>query len=60
MDFHIQSPNITTAEKLGLPNGSSVGLVTPNGHIDGGLEAAAPWSGSNGHGAAATEVGTAG
>ena len=27
MDFHVQSPNITVAEKLGLPNGSSVGLV---------------------------------
>ena len=26
MDFHVQSPNITVAEKLGLPNGSSVGL----------------------------------
>jgi hypothetical protein len=59
MDFHIQSPNIVTAEKLGLPNGSSVGLVTPNGHIDGGLQAAAPWSKSNGHGAPAS-VGTAG
>ena len=29
MDFHVQSPNITVAEKLGLPNGSSVGLVIP-------------------------------
>ena len=29
MDFHVQSPNITVAEKMGLPNGSSVGLVTP-------------------------------
>jgi hypothetical protein len=46
MDFHVQSPNITVAEKLGLPNGSSVGLASPNGHIDGGLKAAAPWSGN--------------
>ena len=38
MDFHVQSPNITVAEKLGLPNGSSVGLVSPNGHLDGGTE----------------------
>ena len=59
MDFHIKSPNIVTAEKLGLPNGSSVGLATPNGHIDGGLQAAAPWSKSNGH-AAPASVGTAG
>jgi len=59
MDFQIQSPNIVTAEKLGLPNGSSVGLATPNGHIDGGLQAAAPWSKSNGH-AAPASVGTAG
>ena len=44
MDFHVQSPNITVAEKLGLPSGSSVGLVSPNGHIDGGLKGAAPWS----------------
>ena len=48
MDFHVQSPNITVAEKMGLPNGSSVGLVTPNGHIDGGLKAAAPWRNGNG------------
>jgi propane monooxygenase large subunit len=54
MDFHVQSPNITVAEKLGLPNGSSVGLVSPNGHIDGGLRAAAPWSngGAAGNGGA--------
>jgi hypothetical protein len=51
MDFHIQSSNITFAEKMGLPNGSSAGLGTPNGHIDGGLDAAAPWG--NGNGAAA-------
>jgi hypothetical protein len=51
MDFHIQSSNITFAEKMGLPNGSSAGLSTPNGHIDGGLDAAAPWG--NGNGAAA-------
>jgi hypothetical protein len=44
MDFHVQSPNITVAEKMGLANGSSVGLESPNGHIDGGLRAAAPWS----------------
>ena len=50
MDFHVQSPNITVAEKLGLPNGSSVGLVSPNGHIDGGLKAAAPWSNGSGNG----------
>jgi hypothetical protein len=48
MDFHVQSPNITVAEKLGLPNGSSVGLESPNGHLDGGLKAAAPWGNGNG------------
>ena len=53
MDFHIQSPNIAMAEALALPNGSSVGRQTSNGHIDGGLQAAAPWSKSNGHGAPA-------
>jgi propane monooxygenase large subunit len=53
MDFHVQSPNITVAEKLGLPNGSSVGLVSPNGHIDGGLKAAAPWSNGATNGKAA-------
>jgi propane monooxygenase large subunit len=37
MDFHVQSANITTAEKLGLPNGSSAGLESPNGHVDGGI-----------------------
>ena len=43
---------------MGLPNGSSVGLVTPNGHIDGGLKAAAPWSNGNGNGQPAqAEVG---
>ena len=56
MDFHVQSPNITVAEKMGLPNGSSAGLTTPNGHIDGGLRAAAPWANGNGHKPAAAEV----
>jgi propane 2-monooxygenase large subunit len=37
MGFEIKSPNITVAEKMGLPNGSSAGLETPNGHIDGGI-----------------------
>ena len=43
MDFHVQSANIVAAEKLGLANGSSAGLASPNGHVDGGLKAAAPW-----------------
>jgi hypothetical protein len=33
---------------MGLPNGSSVGLASPNGHVDGGLQAAAPWSNGKG------------
>ena len=37
MQFEIESPNITAAEKMGLPNGSSAGLESPNGHIDGGI-----------------------
>jgi hypothetical protein len=56
MDFHVQSPNITIAEKMGLPNGSSAGLTSPNGHIDGGLKAAAPWGNGNGRAAAKTQV----
>jgi propane monooxygenase large subunit len=55
MDFQIRSPNIVVAEKMGLPNGSSVGLESPNGHVDGGLQAAAPWSnGGAKHAEAAT------
>ena len=56
MDFHVQSANITIAEKMGLPNGSSAGLVTPNGHVDGGLVAAAPWANGNGRAANKQEV----
>jgi propane monooxygenase large subunit len=37
MGFEVKSANITTAEKMGLPNGSSAGLNGPNGHVDGGL-----------------------
>jgi propane 2-monooxygenase large subunit len=37
MGFEVKSANITTAERMGLPNGSSAGLPTPNGHIDGGI-----------------------
>jgi hypothetical protein len=60
MDFHLQSPNITVAEQLGLANGSSAGLESPNGHIDGGLRAAAPWAnGAAGNGGGKQASGTA-
>jgi hypothetical protein len=39
MGFEIESGNIVMAERLGLPSGSSAGLTSPNGHIDGGLAA---------------------
>jgi propane monooxygenase large subunit len=36
MQFEVKSPNITVAEKMGLPNGSSAGLEN-NGHVNGGI-----------------------